>query len=506
MMNEWKTRLERLLQSTWSIWVLLAILLAEKLFSLVQFGFKYTDSDQSIMWLATTHFAEGLFYEPRFYGQDYNTTLEAFLATPLYWLNIPLNIALPLTTVFLAILPFLVAVYVAVKNNARQQALLILAIAIALPVEYDLITSLSRGFVTGIAVTSLGLLSLLNQGGKWKWVLLGFTSVLGFSINPNAVLITIPLAFYHLLHNYSNKQFYVLVTMGALPAIALHIAAHWFYIEHPEYVLHSYWIEFSWENFSNAIQTLDDFFNAVTPFFWKQGWISLLIPIGLAVLAYYQKNKQLSLVFISIPFLFLLPLFSSKIQDGSLSIFFPHARMYLAIPVTLSFMIMLTRWKYSVATGLILAITIVLAVVKPLQLSEVIQKHTSMQSHVSILKTDELNKLCEQLGEAASSHDVGLIIIHNHWYYDFYTYACPCLVDNLPPTIRPSYERRTWRLKEVEKETYPSILMIDQTLHLSELDSSFVLLNEYHGFYLIQDNNQPTQQLLNSLNIPLRDI
>jgi hypothetical protein len=56
---------------------------------LVHFGFKYSDSDQAIMWNALRNYSEGEFHEPRFYGQAYNSMLEAFLAIPLYKMGVP---------------------------------------------------------------------------------------------------------------------------------------------------------------------------------------------------------------------------------------------------------------------------------------------------------------------------------------------------------------------------------------------------------------------------------
>ena len=58
------------------------IVLAYRAWLLHIFGFVYTDSDQTIMWIGAKHYSQGLFYEPRFYGQAYNTMLEALLAVP----------------------------------------------------------------------------------------------------------------------------------------------------------------------------------------------------------------------------------------------------------------------------------------------------------------------------------------------------------------------------------------------------------------------------------------
>ena len=53
-----------------------------------QFGFRYVDDDQSIMWYGAVEMSQGRFHEPCFYGQNYNTMLEGFVAIPLLWSGI----------------------------------------------------------------------------------------------------------------------------------------------------------------------------------------------------------------------------------------------------------------------------------------------------------------------------------------------------------------------------------------------------------------------------------
>ena len=62
--------------------VIVSTIILYKLYILEKFGFKYTDSDQSIMWLGAKDYSNGIFHEPRFYGQDYNTMLESLFSVP----------------------------------------------------------------------------------------------------------------------------------------------------------------------------------------------------------------------------------------------------------------------------------------------------------------------------------------------------------------------------------------------------------------------------------------
>ena len=109
---------------------------------LQSFGFEYTESDQAIMWQGLQDYSNGNFYEPRFYGQAYNSSLEAFCAVPLYKLGVSPHIALPFITSVFTLLPFIgISIYSYLKKN-KFIALVILSIPLLMPIEYDMITTL----------------------------------------------------------------------------------------------------------------------------------------------------------------------------------------------------------------------------------------------------------------------------------------------------------------------------------------------------------------------------
>jgi hypothetical protein len=79
--------------------------------------FRYTDEDQTCMWYAAHDLLRGRIAEPAFYGQDYNSCLEGFLAAPLIAMHVPYNIACPLVTVMLGLLPFLLLALIACRRG-----------------------------------------------------------------------------------------------------------------------------------------------------------------------------------------------------------------------------------------------------------------------------------------------------------------------------------------------------------------------------------------------------
>src|SRR4051812_45399419 len=80
------------------------------------------DSDQPFMWIGAKDYSNGYFFEPRFYGQDYNTFLEALIAVPFIRLNMPVYVAVPLVTHLILLLPFLFTGFYLFVHQKKEQA------------------------------------------------------------------------------------------------------------------------------------------------------------------------------------------------------------------------------------------------------------------------------------------------------------------------------------------------------------------------------------------------
>lgn len=266
------------------------VIIAYRLIVLYHFGFIYTDSDQSIMWLGAKHFSQGLFYEPRFYGQAYNTMMEAFLAVPLIKMGVPLYKALPAITTLLSLLPVFLLSIITYLRNSKNTGILVLCIYLALPLEYSLITTLSRGFITGIAFASLAFLFLYRFESKTAYFFVFLISMLAYSINANSIILSIPICMIFFLKNYKNKHFYIFSGVGILLALAIHLMVASFYVAHPYYNLHKYHFEFSFDYLIRGTLDLNKFFNYNTPVFWNHGWL-LLVMFLIPAAIYYKKKK-----------------------------------------------------------------------------------------------------------------------------------------------------------------------------------------------------------------------
>lgn len=476
-----------------------------RIYILNSFAFEFTDSDQTIMWLAAKDYSQGFFHEPRFYGQDYNTMLEALLAVPLLFAGLPVFKALPIVTSCLTILPFILLSLLSYFNRSKPAAVLILCIPLLLPPEFEMLTSISRGFVTGVAVASICAIPLFVNQSKTNLFFAGLAMVTGYSVNANSILFSIPCFFLLFMNNYDKRIFYIYSGIGITIGLCIHILVALFYIRHPNIIVHSFESEFSFSYLWRGITHLDLFFNYLTPILKKQGWIILVLFALISFFLFRKKKYKEALTLIVIILIIILPFSASKIHDGTTSVFFHHARMYLSVPLLLALSISFLEIKRKLFFYIFLLTVPFFYVKKIIDTPEII-KHNLHKNHVvSIKKTNEVLSECKQISELSATYNIQLVVINDHIYYDIYTYGCPACTDNFPQTLRPVYERRIWRLYEDEKRVYENIMIIDMGRKLDEEFTTISALTQMPGFYLIQNNNIPTLHLMRQLNIPVRN-
>lgn len=457
------------------------------------------------MWLGTVDYYHGYFYEPCFYGQSYNTMLESFIAIPLYALGCPLYIALPIVTSLLALTPIIYLSVLTFLNRSRITGIIIILITFLLPIEYDFLTSISRGFVTGIFIVSLSLFSLFRPFSVYSFFICGLLSIIGFIVNPNSILLSLPCLFFLFLYNYKNKKFYIYTFLSMVIGGCFYLLRKSFYDTNPNYILHQYDLTLSTSYFLNGIKNLDRLFNYITPIFWKQGFLVLLIPIAFALYYYKQKMRAEVLTSIFLLLVTLSTLFISKIYHGTSSVFFSYSRMFLAIPILIIIMTSFIRIKNTKYIFLFIMMSLSILTYKVYGTKKEVEKCINNSNHgVCVSNTKHISYECKELYDISKSHNINLIIFGDYAYYDLYNYGCPACISDFPKTLRPAYERRTWRLLEDENTIYNNILIIDLNRSLN-VEFDFVKkINERNGFYLIDNNKLTTLLLMEKLNFRVR--
>jgi hypothetical protein len=286
-----------------------------------EFLFQWTDEDQAIMWYGAYELLHGRVHEPCFFGQAYNSVLEGWLAVPLLWWGIRYAVAVPLVTVALGLLPFLMLAWAGWRRGQAVVAGLALAVPLILPTRYGMMTGMPRGFVTGVAVGAVSAVLLLPPavrrtpmwwqvvagrlwgkakgrvfgGGKgvepelagrpslempvtdepsivepvrvrvrrsWpksRYFLAALLAVVAVQLNPNVLVLLAPVALYAVLSSFLEWRFWVFGLLGLAAAAPYPWYVHKFYYEwHDDYRQYLRMREFTW-SWDNYHKYIDDY-------------------------------------------------------------------------------------------------------------------------------------------------------------------------------------------------------------------------------------------------------
>lgn len=436
-------------------YALLVVLLLDRFLHLYLFSFNYADSDQTILWLAAVEMLQGHFHEPAFYGQAYNTMFEGLLAVPLLAIGAPVYKALPIVTAFLAMFPFVLFAFLSKKEN-KIAALIFLAVPVLLPVEYTLLTQLPRGFVTGVFGASIAVAFLLfNKEIKAKHLVLsGFFGGFALVLNPNSVLLLLPVYLYVFIRHTKKVQVILFLLVGVLPPLAWQLYVFWFYKTNPQYVVHRIANNsFSLDNFLSAFSHFHELFYGLFPvlIFAGVGIIPTLLFVAFKLNKKGEKVFSLSIVATVLFVLFTM--FFYKINDGTASIFFPYSRMFLALPFVASVGFCFLFKNVEIKTKPLfwfVGITALLATIKFVTINDRIGWNLHNNSgYVEVFKIEDLKQDYNQIQQIADSLNTSLLIINEK--NDALNYGVMVLSHSKLKTINLSYERKMW-LVEVEMQ------------------------------------------------------
>lgn len=491
--------------------LLLLLNFLNRVLVLQKFAFIYSDADQVMMWIGSYDFHKLEFYEPAYYGQDYNTMLEALLAAPFFGWASPVYI-LPIVTSVLALLPYVLLAIVYYRKQLKIQALFALAIPLMLPPEYDFITSMPRGFVTGLFFAVLASLFIYFESSKWRFFFFALFSLTAFTLNPNVILLLLPCGLFLLSENYRNKSFYVQSAIGATVGAIYPIYISYFYKHHANYVVHQLWhIKYSLYNLSVGFSDLNSFFGYITPIFWNQYIFLLLIFIAVPLIFKIQKKQVWFIISILSIVATMLTFGIGKIYDGDSSVFLPYARMYLAVPFMIilwvSFM-EIKKWK--IPAFVIIGIACCSFMHRAITMDDAVE-HAMIPAKNPLLTVYTIEKStedCMRIHELVKKFDVNLIIVASHWADKFISYGCTSCNTDIPLTLTPSNDRRTWRLIQEKDKVYKTLLLIDETQKIKKEALSgkkTISLTELgNSTFLLQNNSLSTVDLIKRLKIELR--
>lgn len=450
------------------------------------------DTDQPIMWLAATDYAKGIFHEPRFYGQDYNTHMESLFAVPFLWCSVPVYYALPIATHLIFLFPYLFTAFYLFFKKRKIHAILVLSVILCLPVSYDLLNSLPRGFVTGLFFTSFYILSMMNPHNLKFIIVNSLMTILGFFINPNLLLAGLPFLFYIFLHNYKSLAYYKTTFVCLLFFIPLYFFFDKFYKDHPNYVLLELDVTSSPGLFFKNIAHLDDLFYQIT--FFSEGKSFLLIgAIFFFLIYFFRKNKNAFFSFIVFVILLLLSLFMGKTREGSTWVYGPISRLYLAVPFALClFATEIVIVKRNALLLLFLAAP-VFSVYKMLNHEKLLAWHFKNENFAGITVMPLPNTL-EAIVFYKSICDKNkidfLLTSGRFWLTNALNYGGPALYKDFPVTEASVDERRFYVREGNKNKLIERFLFISLSYKLEEQANEYFKMQKLddYGMYIIYEN------------------
>lgn len=426
---------------------------------LFDFALVYTDHDQCTLWHAAAEAANGRFHEPCFYGQSYNSNLEAWLAAPLLLLNIPVQAAVPLVTTLLSVLIFLMPSFAHYHCGQTKLAWVFLCTGLVLPAQFHLVHSMPRGFINGLFIVAMGYAFFIISKQKHKHFFLFLCMALGFWINPNSVLLSA--AIFLLIWLPEHSQYWKHALTGALVGSIYKLGTTWFYSTHPLYDYHKKnLLEFEWQEWASRITHLDQYF-------FNFSWFFMLV-IAIAAIGFLHKRNysQFGLLVAFLVF-FLITLGMERVGDGMRSLYYHHSRMFLALPlavaVALGAALQFYDFKFS-KRGYVFALVFCgsMFFFRWFEVEQKVNAEFLLNDHgVQVEKVKDVVDRFNRVSASCQARNVDLVVFAencNSCWID--TYAIPALSKGLINTLNLREDRRAWRFDEEMKMTSRNMLVM----------------------------------------------
>lgn len=513
MAKVWKlSSIEKRISKNSNSWIILAILvfilITDRVRTLINFGFIYTDIDQTVLWNGAMDYSMGIFHEPFFYGQAYNYMLESFLAIPLLWLGIPVYISLPIVTSFISLIPFVILAIFLKKRDYNFWAYFCLAIPILLPLQYNFLTTISRGFVQAHLFIPFLFWPLFKPQRAKNVTILYISSAICLIANQSSAIIVIPIFLYVYTYHLKSRSFY-LKSLLVIPVFILDLLAKYYYKIHPEKVLHAISeLKIDGQTFLTSLKTTDHF-EHLFPLFSNWGIIYPFLFIMLIIITIRKSQIKEFLFVTAILVILLITLSIPKIQQPypNAGLFFNTSRLYLYLPLLLiiSLFLIFKKIKYkSIFIYCLLVLSIITFITKNYRIQNTVEKTVSGVSF-PIAKNQDLINRANALKVLALKYELDLIVHVNNggWNYLFDSYAFNPLTQYSQMggeiiSVNLSGDRRTWLYPNSlqSKQILLNGIIINDTL----LDSfEYEKINQSH--IVIKNNKLVVNELFSKLDL-----
>lgn len=466
--------------------LLIVCLYAYRFFLLVNYCFKFVDNDTAIFWHATVDYAHGVFHEPFFYGQSYGLLIESFLTVPLYWMRVPLWIAVPLVSMIVCTLPFIIIAVSAWKRDPLT-SVMILLIPCMTGLKYDIVTTIPRSFGGGFLLAIIGSLLLIKHydGKRLKTqighgagiflMMMGATTIISsLAISGFAICFVIIRSFFNgkSLKENLRAHKYLGSLIGLLSGSVLFFVFENFYSIHPDYdYYHSLDFSLDISALSDNLSEIKDLFAFFSPS--DSLWFvapALLILIFLFILVFRRKPcRQLSFLLIMCVVGTLLIMTTSKSRDFMPTSFLSSAaRLYIFVPYLIAMLLYVSTFyeKRTIsaqksrpfviaAVPLLILIVLSSSTFKIRYLKDkMAEENNTLTVHdpyLDVVSVDEVRKNADKMKQICSDYDIQYVVYFTT-YRTTRAYTCEALNYGTVTTYNATMDRRTWICHELEKQ------------------------------------------------------
>lgn len=504
-----------ILRHRFIFWFIFLLVLIDRAWVLHAFGFQFTSNDDLLFWLGAKDYSHGIFHEPFMYGQNYNFMVESVFAAPFLRLGIAPEYLFPIVTSTLALIPFLAFGMYYLRKGNLPAACLFVAMPLLLPVQYDILTTITRGFVTGIFFFAF-YPRISRMKKNWlRHLLLGATFAAAYVVNPNSLPLILFFCVLILLNEFSSWPTFIFAVIGTLPFFIINHFAKQFYITHPEALIHeiSPWmLAFHWDLVWEAFGQLDRHFAYLSPW-WPNGSVALGL-LFLSVVGLFWIKRPKEAIALSVAFLLILFSFAfAKVHDGKDSVFFAYSRMFLALPLLLclAFAIVSEKIKNPSRFAATLAlICVVFFSIKLTKTNSVVTAETESPKDlpIRITRVDSIRSNSKKINDIAQKENAELILgIDGEITYpdlEFYLWGGEVFYGNFKPNLVWNFDRRSWRKSEELSKVHTTILIVGgksawTTHYLSVHNNATSCSTGSLPMFILHNNHQSTHDLLQEL-------
>ena len=451
-------------------WFLLALVITDRILLLVGFGFTHTGSDDVLFWNIANDLLHGLFREPYVYGQNYNPPFESLFAVPLLAIGLPFRIAMPVITSALALFPFLSFAWWHKRNGHMSAALLFLALPLLLPVEWGMLTTITRGFVPGIAWLGLLPFALSIQRSTARDLGVGLIAGMAVFTNPNTLVFLVPFLVHFVLMAEPRWQAGGRVLLGVLPFLLLQRAAMHFYADRPWRLVHRFddWrMDFAWQALiPEGLGQLDRHFAWLAPMPIPTAAPYLLVTVMIILLV--QRSPRTALAIAGGTAFCIVSLAFPKVHDGTDNVFFPYSRMFLAVPLLLAWSWAAIKLPARMAAALPITWCVIGAlslIYKGISTPATVERElaSKAQAPVTEYAYSTFEERMDHVAEIAVQEQADMIIAfdgpggHDHIAL---CYGGPVLRPDLPSTLYVGPDRRWWNRSGLDTIKVHTLLLV----------------------------------------------